>query len=42
MLGGQHELLLLDFLGFGASEKPADHDYSIHEQADLVRSALGA
>ncbi len=38
MLGGQHELLLLDFLGFGASEKPADHDYSIHEQADLVEA----
>ncbi len=33
-----HSLLLPDFLGFGASEKPADHDYSIHEQADLVEA----
>jgi pimeloyl-ACP methyl ester carboxylesterase len=31
-----HALLLPDFLGFGASEKPKDHEYSIHEQADLV------
>jgi pimeloyl-ACP methyl ester carboxylesterase len=29
-------LLLPDFLGHGASEKPQDHAYSIHEQADLV------
>lgn len=35
-LATDHALLLFDFLGFGASEKPADHDYSIHEQADLV------
>lgn len=35
-LSEHHTLLLFDFLGFGASEKPADHDYSIHEQADLV------
>ena len=26
----------LDFLGFGASDKPVDHDYTLHEQADLV------
>ncbi|MGW1887196.1 alpha/beta fold hydrolase [Streptomyces sp. NPDC001970] len=35
-LAAHHTLLMPDFLGFGASEKPADHDYSIHEQADLV------
>ena len=35
-LSEHHALLLFDFLGFGASEKPTDHDYSIHEQADLV------
>jgi pimeloyl-ACP methyl ester carboxylesterase len=35
-LAAERALLLFDFLGFGASEKPADHDYSIHEQADLV------
>ncbi|HXN40044.1 MAG TPA: alpha/beta hydrolase [Solirubrobacteraceae bacterium] len=37
-LGAQRTLLLFDFLGFGASDKPADHDYSIHEQADLVEA----
>lgn len=37
-LAAQRRLLLLDFLGFGASEKPADHDYSICEQADLVEA----
>src|SRR4051812_44777381 len=25
----------LDFLGFGLSDKPRDHDYSLREQADL-------
>lgn len=35
-LAERYALLLPDLLGFGASEKPADHDYSIHEQADLV------
>ena len=33
-----HALLLPDFLGFGASDKPAEHDYSLHEQADLVEA----
>jgi pimeloyl-ACP methyl ester carboxylesterase len=33
-----HSLLLCDFLGFGASEKPSDHDYSLLEQADLVEA----
>jgi pimeloyl-ACP methyl ester carboxylesterase len=37
-LARRHALLLPDFLGFGASEKPADHDYSIAEQADLVEA----
>ncbi|HYM55262.1 MAG TPA: alpha/beta hydrolase [Solirubrobacteraceae bacterium] len=37
-LAQRHELLLVDFLGFGASEKPADHDYSLHKQADLVEA----
>ncbi len=35
-LAERHTLLLPDFLGFGASEKPAEHSYSLHEQADLV------
>jgi pimeloyl-ACP methyl ester carboxylesterase len=37
-LASDHALLLVDFLGFGASEKPAAHEYSIHEQADLIES----
>lgn len=37
-LAGALALLLPDFLGFGASAKPADHTYSIHEQADLVEA----
>ncbi|HVE69259.1 MAG TPA: alpha/beta hydrolase [Solirubrobacteraceae bacterium] len=37
-LAESHALLLPDFLGFGASDKPDDHEYSIHEQADLVES----
>ena len=35
-LAGRYSLLMFDFLGFGASGKPADHRYSIHEQADAV------
>jgi pimeloyl-ACP methyl ester carboxylesterase len=38
MLAEHHALLLADFLGFGASDKPADHDYSLHEQADLLEA----
>jgi pimeloyl-ACP methyl ester carboxylesterase len=37
-LAERHTLVLLDFLGFGASEKPTDHEYSLHEQADLVEA----
>jgi pimeloyl-ACP methyl ester carboxylesterase len=37
-LAESRALLLFDFLGFGASEKPADHDYTLHEQADLVEA----
>ena len=37
-LARDHELLMPDFLGFGASDKPAEHDYSLHEQADLVQA----
>ena len=37
-LGEQHALLMPDFLGFGASDKPDDHDYSLHEQADFVEA----
>jgi pimeloyl-ACP methyl ester carboxylesterase len=37
-LAERHALLLFDFLGFGASEKPTEHEYSLHEQADLVEA----
>ena len=30
--------LAFDFLGFGDSDKPADHRYSIHEQADVAQA----
>ncbi len=32
----QHELILIDFRGFGASPKPRDKHYSILEHADLI------
>ena len=38
VLAERNSLVLFDFLGFGASQKPADHDYSIHQQADLVEA----
>jgi pimeloyl-ACP methyl ester carboxylesterase len=37
-LARQRALLLPDFLGFGASDKPPEHAYSLHEQADLVEA----
>lgn len=37
-LSSTHALLLPDLLGFGASEKPTGHTYSIHEQADVVEA----
>jgi pimeloyl-ACP methyl ester carboxylesterase len=37
-LAERHALLAPDFLGFGASEKPHEHEYSLHEQTDLVES----
>jgi pimeloyl-ACP methyl ester carboxylesterase len=35
-------VLTLDFLGFGDSDKPAEHRYSIKEQADLVEELWSA
>lgn len=37
-LAPRHSLLMPDLLGFGASEKPHEHVYSILEQADLVEA----
>jgi len=35
-LTARRRTLAFDFLGFGDSDKPPDHTYSIHEQADLA------
>ena len=35
------EALAFDFLGFGLSEKPRDHLYSLMWQADLVSELVG-
>ena len=41
-LAERHALLMPDFLGLGASDKPVDHVYSLHEQADLVEAVWAA
>ncbi|XP_077656124.1 mesoderm-specific transcript homolog protein-like isoform X2 [Urocitellus parryii] len=35
-----HRLIALDFLGFGFSDKPRPHHYSIFEQASIVEALL--
>jgi pimeloyl-ACP methyl ester carboxylesterase len=37
----EQEFACFDFLGFGLSEKPRDHVYSLMEQADLVEGVVG-
>ena len=39
-LAGQYRLLSLDLLGFGLSDKPNNHQYSLLEQADIVQALL--
>jgi pimeloyl-ACP methyl ester carboxylesterase len=36
-LAESHTLLMPDLLGYGASEKPREHEYTLREQADLVQ-----
>jgi pimeloyl-ACP methyl ester carboxylesterase len=36
----ENAALAPDFLGFGLSEKPRDHDYTLHWQADLVEQLV--
>lgn len=36
----QYRLMAMDMLGFGFSDKPAKHHYSIHEQADLFEALV--
>src|SRR5262252_6217267 len=37
-LAASRRVLAFDFLGFGDSDKPADHAYSLIEQTDLVEA----
>ncbi|BBY08762.1 alpha/beta fold hydrolase [Mycobacterium noviomagense] len=39
---GQRPWLTLDFLGFGLSDKPRPHRYSLLEQADIVQEVVAA
>ena len=39
-LAERHRLVTLDMLGFGLSDKPARHDYSLMAQADLCEHVL--
>jgi len=39
-LAGQYRLLSVDLLGFGLSDKPSKHQYSLLEQADIVQALL--
>lgn len=39
---GGRAWLTLDFLGFGLSDKPRPHRYSLLEQADIVQSVVGS
>jgi len=36
----EHAAVAADFLGFGLSEKPRDHTYTLHWQADLVEELV--
>ena len=40
-LEARFRVVALDMLGYGLSDKPAGHDYSIFEQADLQEALLG-
>lgn len=40
MLVQNHNVLALDMLGFGFSDKPREHAYSIEDQADLMQGLL--
>ena len=40
LLAGRHTVVAFDFLGFGASDKPRGHRYSVFEQADLVQEMV--
>ncbi len=39
-LTARYRCIAFDFLGFGYSDKPADHRYTMHEQTDITESVL--
>ncbi len=39
-LAADHEVITLDFLGYGASEKPDPYEYSVAESADVVQDLV--
>jgi pimeloyl-ACP methyl ester carboxylesterase len=39
-LNRHYRLVAMDLLGFGFSDKPAPHNYTIHEQADLCEALV--
>lgn len=41
VLKQSHQLLALDLLGFGLSDKPHPHHYSLLEQADIIEALVG-
>lgn len=39
-LAERYRLIAPDMLGFGFSEKPAGHNYTMHEQADFLEALV--
>jgi len=39
-LSRDYRLVAMDMLGFGFSDKPSSHTYSIHEQADIIEDIV--
>lgn len=39
-LARDHDVITFDFLGYGASDKPAPYDYSVTESADIVEDLM--
>ena len=39
-LESQFNLIAIDMLGFGFSDKPHNHDYTTHEQANIIESII--
>lgn len=40
LMGDEKRMVCLDFVGFGLSEKPKNHSYSLFEQADIVEQLV--